>query len=305
MVRKLKSQSGASLLVSLLVFLICAMVGAAVIAAASAGVQHIQSRHEEQREYFSLSSAAKLLTEGTQNLKYETYKGETKLDEREEKIESEETTLVNSQPYPDYVYSNKGNSGTVPIGKPKQPYEKFRNTIYPNITTVTEINWKPTVTATPENAAAQALKTTIEKLANDIAAHNKTNPAETGYTTNDSIELTADEKNGVLPVKAEITMNQDYSVEIKLTIDSEKAQYVPFVLKLSASVSEDKTDRIEVNQEIEPVTLRKFALFSPGNSKNYQYRVDKQSVSYTFNYINVYRVTTVSWYYASLSKGSE
>ena len=72
MKQKLHSRSGASFIVALLVMFICLMVGAVVLAAASAGIQHIRERRDEQQEYLSLSSASELVTKGVTGVTFET-----------------------------------------------------------------------------------------------------------------------------------------------------------------------------------------------------------------------------------------
>lgn len=77
---KLKSQRGASILLALLFFLLCAMVGASVLMAAASNAGRSRSSREEQQKYLTLSSALQLvcdeLTAAEYTAKY-TYKRET------------------------------------------------------------------------------------------------------------------------------------------------------------------------------------------------------------------------------------
>ncbi len=58
---KLRSESGASILLALLFFLLCAMVGASVLMAAASNAGKSRSGREEQQKYLTLSSAMQLV----------------------------------------------------------------------------------------------------------------------------------------------------------------------------------------------------------------------------------------------------
>lgn len=58
---KVKSQKGASMAIALLYFLICAMVGSVVLAAASANVSHVKAEKRNEANYLAVMSAAELL----------------------------------------------------------------------------------------------------------------------------------------------------------------------------------------------------------------------------------------------------
>lgn len=59
--RKLHTQRGASLLVALVFFLVCAMVAAVILGSATTNTLKIQQRREKKQVYNSVSSAAKFL----------------------------------------------------------------------------------------------------------------------------------------------------------------------------------------------------------------------------------------------------
>lgn len=59
--RKLKNRSGASILIALVLFLTCAMVGSVVLSSATGNADKIRTRKGEQQEYLSVSSAARLI----------------------------------------------------------------------------------------------------------------------------------------------------------------------------------------------------------------------------------------------------
>jgi Tfp pilus assembly protein PilX len=60
-IRKLHTQRGASLLVALMFFLVCAMVAAVIVGSATTNAMKLQQRKEDKQVYNSVSSAAKLL----------------------------------------------------------------------------------------------------------------------------------------------------------------------------------------------------------------------------------------------------
>ena len=60
-IRKLKSNKGASLSMALLLFLVCAAIGAVILTAATASAGRLSSLAEMDQRYYSVSSAAELL----------------------------------------------------------------------------------------------------------------------------------------------------------------------------------------------------------------------------------------------------
>ena len=60
-VKKLKSNNGASISISLLLFLVCAVIGAVVLTAATASAGRLSDLAEMDQRYYSVSSAAELL----------------------------------------------------------------------------------------------------------------------------------------------------------------------------------------------------------------------------------------------------
>ena len=69
--KKLHSERGASILLALLFFLVCMMVGASVLAAAASNAGKIRSNQTEQQKYLTLSSAIRLICdELNQQAKY-------------------------------------------------------------------------------------------------------------------------------------------------------------------------------------------------------------------------------------------
>lgn len=74
--KKLHSERGASILLALLFFLVCIMVGASVLAAAASNAGKIRSNQTEQQRYLTLSSAIRLVAD---ELKQAEYTGKYKV----------------------------------------------------------------------------------------------------------------------------------------------------------------------------------------------------------------------------------
>lgn len=92
---KLCSENGASILLALLFFLLCAMVGASVLMAAASNAGKSRGNREEQQKYLTLSSALQLvcdeLTAAEYTAKYEV-KTDYKVDTWSEADEGEKQT---------------------------------------------------------------------------------------------------------------------------------------------------------------------------------------------------------------------
>lgn len=67
---KLHSRRGASILLALLLFLVCVMVGASVLAAAVSNAGKVQSSRVEQQKYLTLSSAIRLVADELARAEY-------------------------------------------------------------------------------------------------------------------------------------------------------------------------------------------------------------------------------------------
>lgn len=68
--QKLKSQNGASILIALLFFLICVMVGSSILIASVSNAGKSRSNEEEHQIYLALSSAVKLVCDDIENSTY-------------------------------------------------------------------------------------------------------------------------------------------------------------------------------------------------------------------------------------------
>ncbi len=76
-VRKLRSQQGASFLLAMVAFLVCAMVAASIIAAASANAQKTGGVRASEQSYLTVTSAARLLSDDLMQTGYQA-KGSVK-----------------------------------------------------------------------------------------------------------------------------------------------------------------------------------------------------------------------------------
>ena len=75
--KKLKNNSGATILMALLLILLAMAVGAAVLSAAVSAAHHMKSDREAQQNYLTVSSAAELIRDSIAGDKYERTMTET------------------------------------------------------------------------------------------------------------------------------------------------------------------------------------------------------------------------------------
>ncbi len=75
--QKLKSQTGASITFALLLFLVCAVVGSAVLVAGTAAAGRMSKIAEMDQRYYAVNSAARLLADTIQEKPLEIVKKET------------------------------------------------------------------------------------------------------------------------------------------------------------------------------------------------------------------------------------
>lgn len=68
--QKLNSSRGASILLALVLFLLCAMVSAVVVGSAMTNMQKVKNRREQQQVYYSVSSAARLLHDAMEQVSF-------------------------------------------------------------------------------------------------------------------------------------------------------------------------------------------------------------------------------------------
>lgn len=108
---KLRSQRGASILLALLFFLVCAMVGASVLMAAASNAGKSRSSREEQQKYLTLSSAMQLVCDELTAAEYSAEFVRTKTEEVLKTIVTENGSY-SVHDYYKYYYEQKSGSYT-------------------------------------------------------------------------------------------------------------------------------------------------------------------------------------------------
>jgi hypothetical protein len=272
MAKKLRANCGASFVLALLVFLICAMVGAAVITAASAGIQHVQARHRDQQEYLTLSSAAELVAKGVGNLQYE--ESETKIDH----TCNDETT------YTSYF------GGTVSYTAAEAFVRNLGYYYYQISPDPASFADKSSSTAgmqtkdAAREAAAQALGTAV----GDLLAKVRTNPDLAPYSAVLTISL--NDSSVVRQVSVKLTMDSGCSLSAELSVpqtEDYKPGYSPFILDF-------QTVQAAPNPET-----------STASSDTFDYYYFYSLIgTHDFPVKTTVTKKTTSWQYASLTKGA-
>lgn len=101
--KKVKNNSGATILMALLLILLATAVGAAVLTAAVSAARHLRSDREAQQNYLTVSSAAELIRDSINGQTYErtlTVKREAVRNEDREVIGYKETRTLDIKPNP-------------------------------------------------------------------------------------------------------------------------------------------------------------------------------------------------------------
>lgn len=101
--QKLKSESGASILLALLFFLICALVAAAVLMAAVSNAGKIKSNQEMHQKYLAVSSALELVCD---DLLSAEYRGQYTVEVTKTQVTNDEGEQVDT-----YTYTYKQTNG--------------------------------------------------------------------------------------------------------------------------------------------------------------------------------------------------
>ncbi len=117
---KLKSNTGASISIALLLFLVCTVVGAVVLTAATASAGRVSQLAEADQRYYSVTSAAAFLQKEL-NDKPVTIR-------REEIYESTVTTTYGTSDITDAEGNKIGEEPTVTVGDPVhvEPYPAYK-----------------------------------------------------------------------------------------------------------------------------------------------------------------------------------
>ena len=103
--KKLKNNSGATILMALLLILLAMAVGAAILTAAVSAAHHMKSDREAQQNYLTVSSAAELIRDSINGQTYErtlTVKREANRDEQGTVTSYTETRTLDVKPNPPF-----------------------------------------------------------------------------------------------------------------------------------------------------------------------------------------------------------
>jgi len=244
--RKLRDETGASFLIALLVFLICAVVASVIVMSASGNVERIQQHREEEQAYLTMSSAAQML-------------------QKDLSVNPAFTGIESKT-----IYECRG------LGY----YDEHQDEYPDYIRTITD----------PE---ASQLSGYIEQAAEQVFTSElqyKTPTAFTSYERSFSIEV-----NGMDTVRAVLTMDSDYNIQVVLTSDSDDYLY-SMVLMAPASVSVVERSLVSNNA----CSHTKWERVQVGNSHNWKWVL----VTRYFKSTEFTITTEVTWPKCTISKGS-
>lgn len=186
--RKLHTTSGATILLALLFFLLCAVAGSVVLAAGSAASGRIAGLTDRQQTYYSVTSAARLVRDEIQGQKLSFY---TK--------DGEETLFYKEEP----------------DGKWKELLEAM----------------VAQVAAEPTKASYKSAEVTITPWSDSMA----------------------DE------VKAEISIDNDYNLEIHLQVNDEATYACTMIIPAAVSQKAQETTIVDETGSIVPIKTTAFA----------------------------------------------
>lgn len=203
---KLRSQNGASILLALLFFLLCGMVGASVLMAAASNAGKSRSSREEQQKYLTLSSALQLVCDELTSAKYTAV---FSLEKTEEIMKNVGTETEQKWELDHYKYYYKQTDG-VYTGKFPENVLPLRNALNKLFAAKRPLPW------------------------NTTSGENEYEYSSTLGTTNgESFELTLavdknDEPGLAQPVKVTVTLEGNYRLSLKASLEDD-ATYAMYV----------------------------------------------------------------------------
>lgn len=195
---KLRSESGASILLALLFFLLCAMVGASVLMAAASNAGKSRSNREEQQKYLTLSSALQLVCDELTAAKYTASFDLIKTEEIKKNVgtEAEPNWVLD---YYKYYYEQKTGDYT----------EKTLENVLPLVNVLDSLF-----------AQNQGLPKTLPN-GKDQHIYAGVTPAP-GGTFELTLTVDASDKPGLAqPVKVEVTLNENYRLSLKAWLEND------------------------------------------------------------------------------------
>lgn len=217
---KLRSENGASILLALLFFLLCAMVGASVLMAAASNAGKSRSNREEQQKYLTLSSALQLvcdeLTAAEYTAQYE-YISETVVVPPEK--DKEGNVTKEGYTYTKYTYKQLNGLYTGKLSNTSDPSQNV-------LPLLKELDWlfAQDFNVSGVSEPDQLFVTKLEEPG-DITAPG------TAHKLTLTVTEQAD-KPGLndTPVEVTVTLTKDYSFRLSASLDG-YSMYADLVLK--------------------------------------------------------------------------
>lgn len=197
---KLRSESGASILLALLFFLLCAMVGASVLMAAASNAGKSRSNREEQQKYLTLSSALQLVCDELTAAEYKASFALTKTEEIMKNVGTEENPqwVVDHHKY---YYEQKTGEYTGKFPEGVLPLRNALDSLF---------------------AKTLPLPKTFENTDEYIYQVGSGVTAAPGGTFELTLTVDADDKPGLAqPVKVEVTLDENYRLSLKAWLEND------------------------------------------------------------------------------------
>ena len=315
--KKLQSNSGASVMIALGLFLICTMISSVVITAAAGGSSRSrEERLEQQREYLSISSAAQTVMDEITKLK--RYVG------REIDSYHACNDYCNGEPV-DITYDIKVGDAvnTETVRGWRLPFTNVNlgentevtdvlipqgSTIHPDQTSDNRKRYPEGDETLSDEAIGTELKGAlagaVENAVKELYERNLEG-TEWEYKEDFTIQLsTPQEVDKIKPVKCEFIMDSQYNITIKLTIAGSEEDRVDsdYAFTITAKAKKDvKNTRITDGSEPDGLICEHdiyYKYFKNGKFESTTGKVDIIG-------INDITTTTVTWNPPRLLKGIE
>lgn len=203
---KLRSESGASILLALLFFLLCAMVGASVLMAAASNAGKSRSGREEQQKYLTLSSAMQLVCDELTAAEYTAqFMAEERIDRGHYEVVQNPDGTNGSKwvhEYWEYPYTQTGGAYTGELPQNVLPLETALDRLF-----------------------AKDLPQTLNSGVDKHIYKGSFTPVDAAQTFDLTLSvLDSTDKPGLAqPVKVEVTLNENYRLSLKAWLEKDSA----------------------------------------------------------------------------------